>query len=299
MSLESPSAGRVVHFQLIVVIGRQVLQLSADVGFLHGQHYHFVIHQQLLLYRIGEVEHIELLAVHLLVIHGTQRRVVPLGRCLGHVRVDARGGGHVQALLCPDEFFVVHPDKGAFLIAEEGDSGGAIARPTSAINMYATLLDLFGIEVPAESHSQSLLPDWVPDQQIESPFIFADLAANELYEPRRVFIYNGWKLHKYDQTGAVKFYNLKKGETGESADLGRVEFFGSQYLQQSSSLQAIICMETSNTSVIFLNSLIGHFHCNCTPFVVNCRVWDLLEINSVTPYRQSANHFLSSFLILR
>ena len=100
-----------------------------------------------------------------------------------------------------------------------------IERPTSVINIYATLLDLFGVPVDDDSHSVSLLPDWVPEQQLELPFVFADLRQNEMYESRRIFIYEGWKLHMLDQTGAMRFYNLEKGEYGESLETAHPDAF--------------------------------------------------------------------------
>ncbi|MBN2719329.1 MAG: sulfatase-like hydrolase/transferase, partial [Deltaproteobacteria bacterium] len=93
-----------------------------------------------------------------------------------------------------------------------------IERPTSAIHMYATLLDLFGVPVDSKPHSVSLISDWVPGQQLEMPYVFADLRPNEMYESRRVFIYDGWKLHVMDQSGASLFYSLKTGEQGPSLE---------------------------------------------------------------------------------
>lgn len=100
-----------------------------------------------------------------------------------------------------------------------------ILRPTSAIHLFATLLDLFGRPVPAGSHSISLLPDWVPGQQLDIPYVFADLRQNDMYDARRAFIYDGWKLHVLDQTGAIRFYNLEKGEQGESMEKAAPEAF--------------------------------------------------------------------------
>ncbi|MBN2524923.1 MAG: sulfatase-like hydrolase/transferase [Deltaproteobacteria bacterium] len=115
-------------------------------------------------------------------------------------------------------------------IVGPGLTSKRIARPTSAINMYATLLDLFDVPVPKGTHGQSLLADWVPGQELQMPYVFADLRQNEMYESRRVFIFDGWKLHLLDQTGAIRFYNLAdKGEYGDSlekshpADYARVK----------------------------------------------------------------------------
>lgn len=94
-----------------------------------------------------------------------------------------------------------------------------IARPTSAIHLYSTFLDIFGITPQKNSHSKSLVYDWVPKQQVEIPYVVADLCANEKYEPRRVFIYEGWKLHFFEQAGTYKFYKLDgAGENGKSLE---------------------------------------------------------------------------------
>ncbi|MBN2343186.1 MAG: sulfatase-like hydrolase/transferase [Deltaproteobacteria bacterium] len=101
-----------------------------------------------------------------------------------------------------------------------------IERPTSAIHMYATLLDLFGRDIPETGHhSKSLLADWVPGQQLVLPDVVADLAANEKYEPRRTLIHDGWKLYVLEKSGAYRLFNLAEAGEMISHDKDRPEQF--------------------------------------------------------------------------
>ena len=76
--------------------------------------------------RLGEGDHVQLLAVPGLVIHRVQGHVVALGHSLGAVPVDAGGGGHIQALGGTDVAGVVDADEGALVVAFEGGAGGAV-----------------------------------------------------------------------------------------------------------------------------------------------------------------------------
>jgi hypothetical protein len=49
-----------------------------------------------------------------------------LGLCLGHVAVDARGGGHVEALGARMKLVVVDLDEVALVLALELGAGGAV-----------------------------------------------------------------------------------------------------------------------------------------------------------------------------
>ena len=90
-----------------------------------------------------------------------------------------------------------------------------IERRTSLIDFYPTVLDLFGHEIPADLHGRSLLPDWVENQELVARPIIADQPKNPLYETRRIFIKDNYKLHDLPQTGTYRFYKLDSElETG-------------------------------------------------------------------------------------
>lgn len=83
-----------------------------------------------------------------------------------------------------------------------------IARPTSQIDLFPTLLDIFGVEIPKGIHGRSLLPDWVAGQQVAERPIIADQPRNTLFEPRRIFIKDGWKLHDLPDNNSYRLYHL-------------------------------------------------------------------------------------------
>jgi choline-sulfatase len=94
-----------------------------------------------------------------------------------------------------------------------------IERRTSLIDFFPTVLDIFGKKVPTELHGRSLLPDFVENQELEPRPIVADQPRNPLYETRRVFIKDGYKLHDLPDIGAYRFYKLDgELETGESIE---------------------------------------------------------------------------------
>ncbi len=68
----------------------------------------------------------ELFPVEFLVIHGADGDVVLLCRDLGGIRVDARGGRHIEALGGAEVFGIVDADEVAFRFIIEGGSGGAV-----------------------------------------------------------------------------------------------------------------------------------------------------------------------------
>ncbi len=101
-----------------------------------------------------------------------------------------------------------------------------IARQTSQIDLFPTLLDLFDVPVPKGIHGQSLLPDWVSGQQVEERPVIADQPKNPYYETRRVFIANGYKLHHLPDTGSYRFYKITDDyERGDSLVLSEPERF--------------------------------------------------------------------------
>jgi len=92
-----------------------------------------------------------------------------------------------------------------------------IARPTSMADMFPTLLDLFGVDVPRLTHGRSLLPDWVAGQELPALPIFIDQARNPYYQARHAFLSNGWKLHHSPDTGQYRLFNITDGiDSGKS-----------------------------------------------------------------------------------
>ncbi len=101
-----------------------------------------------------------------------------------------------------------------------------ITRQTSHIDIFPTLLDLFGEPIPEGTHGRSLLPDWVEGQELEERPIVADQPKNPYYETRRVFIKDGWKLHHLPDTGSYRFFEITDDyERGESVEKTRPDEF--------------------------------------------------------------------------
>lgn len=98
-----------------------------------------------------------------------------------------------------------------------GIAAKRITRPTSQIDLFPTILDLFKAEIPEGVHGQSLLPDWVAGQEIPARPIVADQPKNPYYETRRVYLSGGWKLHHLPDTGGYRLYRLTEDyERGDS-----------------------------------------------------------------------------------
>jgi choline-sulfatase len=98
-----------------------------------------------------------------------------------------------------------------------GVAAKRIARQTSLIDLFPTVLDLFGAPIPKGTHGRSLLPDWVAGQELAERPILADQPKNPNYEARRAFIEGGTKLHVLPDTGAYRLYKLTRDfERGES-----------------------------------------------------------------------------------
>ncbi|NLN62308.1 MAG: sulfatase-like hydrolase/transferase [Myxococcales bacterium] len=102
-------------------------------------------------------------------------------------------------------------------IAGPGISPRRIAESVSLIDLFATLLDAFGLPVPEGSHSVSRVPDWVAEAPILTRPVYVEQNATPLCEARRVFIHDGWKLHHLPDTGVYRLYPLTDDyERGES-----------------------------------------------------------------------------------
>jgi arylsulfatase A-like enzyme len=112
------------------------------------------------------------------------------------------------------------------VVAGPGIPVKRIARQTSHIDLFPTLLDIFDVPIPEGIHGRSLLPDWVEGQTLPERPILADQYKNEKYETRRVFIKDNFKLHHLVDTGAYRFFELTDTiEQGESLVETRPEEF--------------------------------------------------------------------------
>lgn len=95
------------------------------------------------------------------------------------------------------------------VVTGPGISPRRIARPTSHVDLFPTFLDLFGLEIPGGTHGRSLITEWRADNpELPAMPILADQTRNEKYEARRVFIYQGYKLHHLPDKGAFRFFSL-------------------------------------------------------------------------------------------
>lgn len=105
-----------------------------------------------------------------------------------------------------------------------GVAAKRIARQTSLVDLFPTILDLFGAPIPAGTHGRSLLPDWVAGQELPARPIVADQPKNPYYSARRVFIDGGWKLHHLEDSGTYRLYELTDDyERGDSLAESRPE----------------------------------------------------------------------------
>jgi arylsulfatase A-like enzyme len=103
------------------------------------------------------------------------------------------------------------------VVAGPGIAVKRIARRTSLIDLFPTILDLFGVPIPAGTHGRSLLPDWVAGQELDARPIVADQPKNPYYEARRVFIDGDMKLHDLPDSGTYRLYDVRDGiERGDS-----------------------------------------------------------------------------------
>lgn len=112
------------------------------------------------------------------------------------------------------------------VVAGAGIQARHISRPTSHIDLYPTLLDIFGVPVSNGQRGRSLAAEWFGDIILGECPIIADQPATSLYETRRVFIQSGWKLHHLPDIGSYRLFRLDGAwETGESLDKTEVEKF--------------------------------------------------------------------------
>jgi arylsulfatase A-like enzyme len=103
------------------------------------------------------------------------------------------------------------------IVVGPGIAAKRIPRQTSHIDLFPTIVDLFGAAVPEGTHGQSLLPDWVDGQQVPVRPVIADQPKNPYYETRRIFIRNGWKLHHLPDTGNWRLFRITDDyERGDS-----------------------------------------------------------------------------------
>jgi hypothetical protein len=96
-------AGGVVHLELVVVVLQQILDAAADVGLFHGEDDDLVVHQQATLDGLGEGDDVEAACRRAPRRPSSTARRCPSRRGLGAVAIDARRGGHVEALGGADE----------------------------------------------------------------------------------------------------------------------------------------------------------------------------------------------------
>ena len=120
------SAGVVVVEFLGIEVFHLLHELGGDHVFRHGEHQHFVVGEDAILHRIGEVDAIEFLAIERLVVHGTKHTIVFAGFDSGILAIKPRGGGHVEALLAANEVVVVDLDEVAFVFGRQFDARGAV-----------------------------------------------------------------------------------------------------------------------------------------------------------------------------
>ena len=120
------SAGVVV----VEFLGIEVFHLLHEVGgdhvFRHGEHQHFVVGEDAILHRIGEVDTIEFLAIERLVVHGTEHTIVFAGFDPGILAIKSWGGRHIKSLSAANEVIVVDLDEVAFVFGRQFDARGAV-----------------------------------------------------------------------------------------------------------------------------------------------------------------------------
>ena len=98
--------------------------------FVDAEDEDFVVGEQVFFHRAGEGQAVELRAVGEQIVHGGDEGVCFGGFAFGGFRVDARGGGHVQAFAPGDEVVVVDVHEAGFVVGaafgSQGDAGGAV-----------------------------------------------------------------------------------------------------------------------------------------------------------------------------
>ncbi|MCU0663562.1 MAG: sulfatase-like hydrolase/transferase, partial [Myxococcota bacterium] len=92
------------------------------------------------------------------------------------------------------------------VVVGPGIANKRIVRPTSHIDVFPTLLELFGVAIPQGVHGRSLLPDWVLGQQLPVRPIVADQPRTPYFEMRRSYAEGDFKLIDSAQTGTRHLY---------------------------------------------------------------------------------------------
>ena len=118
--------GRVIHFELVVLVLQHVLKATADGAFLDGEYQHLVIGEQAALNGLGKVDDEQLFAVQRLIIHRAQGDFAGFSLDLGAVTVDAWRSGHVQAFGRADVVAIMNAHEVAFVIVAKGGAGSAV-----------------------------------------------------------------------------------------------------------------------------------------------------------------------------
>jgi choline-sulfatase len=122
------------------------------------------------------------------------------GEAFGEHHVFAHGGGLWEEVI-----------RVPLVVAGPGVAQKRIARPTSLVDLFPTILDLFGAPIPERTHGRSLVADWVAGQELPPRPIVADQPRNPYYEPRRVYIEDGFKLHHLIDTGEYRLWDVRGG----------------------------------------------------------------------------------------
>ncbi len=101
------------------------------------------------------------------------------------------------------------------------DKGLSCSTPVSAVDLYPTILDLAGVELRPEEHSDgvSLLPLLRGGSIAARPLIWHyPHYGNQGGDPVSIIRLGDWKLIHYYETGTDELYNLKD-DIGEQSDL--------------------------------------------------------------------------------
>ena len=118
--------GGVGDVDLAAFGGQMGLQGGVHMPLGHGQHHHLVVGQKPLLHGAGEGQAVELRAVDGRVVHGEHLHRMAGGLGLGALRVEARRGGHVEALGGADAPAVMDQAKGGGVVAGALNASGAV-----------------------------------------------------------------------------------------------------------------------------------------------------------------------------
>jgi len=87
---------------------------------------HLVIRKQEFFDGLAKPDPVKLFAVEIRVVHRADGRIHLLGLGLGDFAIDARCGGHVEALAGVQECVVVDLDEGGFVVSFESHASGSM-----------------------------------------------------------------------------------------------------------------------------------------------------------------------------